>query len=57
MSISQQRALIQATDPASGSVAARCQALSLSHSSFYYQPYGKSEYDLLGILTSRIGNH
>ena len=36
MPVAQQRALVQATDPAAGSVQARCQALSLSRSSFYY---------------------
>jgi hypothetical protein len=37
MSVAQQRALVNQADLAN-SVAARCQALGLSRSSFYYQP-------------------
>ena len=45
--LAQQRALVQATDPAAGSVIARCQALDLVRSSFYYQPRGESAQNLL----------
>ena len=40
MSVAQQRTLAHALDPA-GSVQARCQALGLARSSFYYQPRGE----------------
>ena len=46
MSTTQQRALVQSPDPAGGSVTARCQALGLARSSFYYQPCGESAYNL-----------
>jgi putative transposase len=46
MSTAQQRQLVQAADPASGSVVARCQALGLSRSSFYYQPKAESALNL-----------
>jgi len=44
MCIAQQRALVQAS--AEGSVQARCQALGLSRSSYYYQPRGESALNL-----------
>ena len=37
---------MQATDPAGGSVAARCQALGLARSSFYYQPKAETALNL-----------
>lgn len=40
MSVAQQRALVAQPDPGS-SVQARCQALGLLRSSFYYQPCGE----------------
>ena len=46
MPVAQQRALVQAADPADGSVTARCQALGLARSSFYYQPRGESACNL-----------
>ena len=36
---------MQAPAPDDGSVAARCQALGLARSSFYYQPKGESALD------------
>jgi hypothetical protein len=45
MSVAQQRTLAAQADPAS-SVRACCQALSLAHSSFHYQPCGESTYNL-----------
>ena len=45
MSVAQQRVLVTQADPTS-SVQARCQALGLSRSSFYYQPCGESAYNL-----------
>lgn len=45
MSTAQQRALVQANGE--GSVQARCQALGLARSSFYYQPRGESAENLL----------
>ena len=45
MSVAQQSTVVAQADPAS-SVQARCQALGLSRSSFYYQPYGESAYNL-----------
>ena len=45
MSVTQQRALVAHAAPAS-SVQARCQALGLACSSFYYQPCGESAYHL-----------
>ncbi|MGI4734887.1 MAG: hypothetical protein ACRYG7_06870 [Janthinobacterium lividum] len=45
MSVAQQRALVAQADSTS-SVQARCQALGLSRSSFYYQPCGESAYNL-----------
>ena len=44
MCVAQQRALVQASGE--GSVQARCQALGLARSSFYYQPCGESAYNL-----------
>jgi putative transposase len=46
MSTAQQRQLVQAADPASGLVVARCQTLGLSRSSFYYQPKAESALNL-----------
>ncbi|QKG54905.1 IS3 family transposase [Hymenobacter sp. BRD67] len=46
MSTAQQRQLAQAPDPAGHSVTARCQALGLARSSYYYQPKGESELNL-----------
>lgn len=37
---------MQAANPASGSVVARCQVLGLSRSSFYYQPKAESALNL-----------
>ena len=45
MCVVQQRALVQAAEE--GSVQARCQALGLARSSYYYQPRGKSAENLL----------
>ena len=45
MCVAQQRALVQAS--AEGSVQARCQALGLARSSYYYQPRGESAENLL----------
>ena len=44
MCIAQQRALVQASGE--GSVQARCQALGLARSSYYYQPRGESAENL-----------
>ena len=44
MPVAQQRALVQASGE--GSVQARCQALGLARSSFYYQPCGESAQNL-----------
>ena len=44
MPVAQQRALVQAS--ADGSVQARCEALGLARSSFYYQPRGESALNL-----------
>lgn len=46
MSTIQQRALVYAPDTNGGSVQARCQALGLSRSSFYYKPRGESAQNL-----------
>ena len=46
MSTAQQRLLVQAADPAGGSVVARCQALGLARSSFYYQPKAETTLNL-----------
>ena len=45
MCLNQQRAAVAATT--TGTVAARCQALGLSHSSYYYRPCGESAQNLL----------
>ena len=45
MCVAQQRVLVQAS--AEGSVQARCQALGLARSSYYYQPRGESAENLL----------
>ena len=61
MSTAQQRALvqIQAPDPAGNSVAARCQALGLARSSFYYQPCGESadNLELMRLLDEEFTDH
>ena len=59
MSTAQQRALVHATGPASGSVAARCQVLGLARSSFYYQPCGESAYnlELMRLLDEEFTDH
>lgn len=44
MSVSQQRALVQAS--AEGSVVARCQAVGLARSSYYYRPQGETALNL-----------
>ena len=46
MSSPQQRALVQAPNPVDGSMQARCQALRLARSSFYYRPRGESAQNL-----------
>lgn len=46
MSTAQQRLLVQAADPAGSSVVARCQALGLARSSFYYQPKAETALNL-----------
>ncbi|WP_216689859.1 transposase [Hymenobacter siberiensis] len=59
MSSAQQRVLVQASDPAGSSVAARCQALGLARSSFYYQPCGESAYnlELMRLLNEEFTDH
>ena len=59
MSIAQQWALAHATDPAGGSVAARCPVLGLARSSFYYQPCGESAYnpELMRLLDDTFTDH
>ena len=59
MSTAQQRALVQSPDPSGGSVTARCQALGLARSSFYYQPRGESAYnlDLMRLLDEEFTDH
>ena len=59
MSTAQQRSLVQAPDPAGSSVAARCQALGLARSSFYYQPCGESMYnlELMRLLDEEFTEH
>ncbi len=44
MTIAEQRALVQAG--AEGSVVARCQAVGLARSSYYYRPRGESAFAL-----------
>ncbi|GAA4012705.1 hypothetical protein GCM10022408_26860 [Hymenobacter fastidiosus] len=44
MVVAQQRALVQASDE--GTVQARCQALGLARSSYYYQPRGETDLNL-----------
>lgn len=46
MSTAQQRQLVQAADPAGSSIVARCQALGLARSSFYYQPKAETALNL-----------
>lgn len=57
MSVTQQRALVAAT--AGSSVQARCQALGLARSSFYYQPCGESAYnlELMRLLDEEFTQH
>ena len=59
MSTAQQRALVQPLDPAGSSVAARCQALGLARSSFYYQPCGESADNLefMRLLDEEFTDH
>ena len=54
----QQRALVAQADP-TNSVQARCQALGLSRSSFYYQPCGESAYNLhlMRLLDKEFTDH
>ena len=58
MSVAQQRALVAQPDPGN-SVQARCQALGLSRSSFYYQPCGESGYnlELVRLLDEKFTQH
>ena len=58
MPLTQQRALVVQADPTS-SVQARCQALGLSRSSFYYQPCGESTYnlELMRLLDEEFTDH
>jgi putative transposase len=46
MSTAQQRLLVQAADPTGSSIVARCQALGLARSSFYYQPKAENALNL-----------
>ena len=46
MSTAQQRQLVQAADPTGSSIVARCQALGLARSSFYYQPKAETALNL-----------
>ena len=59
MPVAQQRALVRAADPAGGSAAARCQALGLARSSFYYQPRGESVHnlELMRLLDEEFTDH
>ena len=59
MPVAQQRTLVQAADPADGSVAVRCQALGLAHSRFYYQPRGESarNLELMRLLDEEFTDH
>jgi len=50
--VAQQRVLVQAS--AEGSVQARCQALGLARSSYYYQPRGESAENLLLALVKSL---
>ena len=45
MVVAQQRALVQASR-GEGTVQARCQALGLARSSYYYQPRGETDLNL-----------
>ena len=58
MSVAHQRALVAQVDLGS-SVQARCQALGLSRSSFYYQPCGESAYnlELMRLLDEEFTQH
>ncbi len=57
MCVARQRALVQASGK--GSVQARCQALGLARSSFYYQPCGESAYNLalMRLLDEEFTDH
>jgi len=57
MCVAQQRALVQAS--AEGSVAARCQAVGLARSSYYYQPRGESalSLQLMRLLDEEFTRH
>ena len=59
MPAAQQQALVQAADPANGSVAVRCQTLGLAGSSFYYQPRGESarNLELMRLLDEEFTDH
>ena len=58
MSIAHQRALVAQFDNGN-SVQARCQALGLARSSFYYQPCGESAYNLalMRLLDEEFTHH
>ena len=47
MSTAQERLLVRATDPAGSSVVARCHALGLARSSFYYQHKAETALNLM----------
>ena len=58
MSVAQQSTVVAQADPGS-SVLARCQALGLLRSSFYYQPCGESAYnlELMRLLDEEFTDH
>ena len=58
MSVAPQRVLVAQLAPGH-SVLARCQALGLSRSSYYYQPYGERAYDLelMRLLDAEFTQH
>ena len=58
MSVAQQRILVALPDPGT-SVPARCRAVGLSRSSFYYQPCGESAYhpELMRRLDEEFTDH
>ena len=57
MCVAQQRALVQTS--VAGSVQARCQALGLARSSYYYQPRGESAENLrpMRLLDEEFTDH
>ena len=59
MSTVQQRLLVQAADPASSAVGARCQVPGLARSSFYYQPKAETALNLtrLRLLDEEFTRH